>query len=73
MDSSFEKLYAMTKDNQNIFLIQEFERILSEIKCLFDYLVDLFVNDITRDDYIIEKYTYRKRKNILLMYRGTVF
>jgi hypothetical protein len=24
VDSSFEKLYAMTKDKQNIFLIQEF-------------------------------------------------
>ena len=28
LDSSFEKLVAMTKDKQNIFLIQEFEHIL---------------------------------------------
>ena len=62
VDSSFEKLVAMTKDKQNIFLIQEFERILSEINCPFDYLRDLFISDITRDDYIVEKYTYRKRK-----------
>ena len=63
----------MTKDKQNIFLIQEFERILSEVNCPFDYLKDLFINDITRNDYIIEKYTYRKKKNILLMYRGLLF
>ena len=67
MDSGFEKLCAMTKDKQNIFLIQEFENILSEINCPFDYLMDLFIKDIMWDDYIIEKYTYRKRKNILLM------
>ena len=26
-----------------------------------------------RDDYVIEKYPYRKRKNILVMYRGLLF
>ena len=25
------------------------------------------------DDYVIEKYIYRKRKNFLLMYRGLLF
>ena len=35
--------------------------------------MDLFNNDIVRDDYVIEKYTYRKRKNFLLMYRGLLF
>ena len=73
IDSGFEKLVAMTKDKQNIFLIQEFERILSEINCPFDYLRDIFINDIYRDDYVLEKYTYRKRKNFLLIYRGTLF
>ena len=29
IDSGFEKLVAMTNDKQNIFLIQEFEHILS--------------------------------------------
>jgi hypothetical protein len=35
--------------------------------------MDLFINDITRVNYILEKYTYRKRKHILLMYRELLF
>ena len=73
IESGFEKLIALTKDQLNTFLIQEFERILSEINCPFDYLKDMFIKDISRDDYVLEKYTYRKRKNILLIYRGTLF
>jgi hypothetical protein len=35
--------------------------------------MDLFTNDIMRDDYVIEKCQYRNRKNILVMYRGLLF
>ena len=69
VDSQFEKL----THKQKIFLIQEFECILSEINCPADYMMDLFVNDIMREDYVIEKYPYRKRKNILVIYRGLLF
>ena len=62
IDSGFEKLNAMPKDKVNTFLIQEFERILSEINCPSDYLLDIFIKDIFRDDYVLEKSTYRKRK-----------
>ena len=73
IDSGFEKLNAMPKDKVNTFLIQEFERILSEINCPSDYLLDIFIKDILRDDYVLEKSTYRKRRNFLLIYRGTLF
>ena len=63
----------MPKDKVNTFLIQEFERILSEINCPSDYLLDIFIKDIFRDDYVLEKSTYRKRRNFLLIYRGTLF
>ena len=53
----------MAKDQQNIFLIQELERILTEIICPVDYIMDVFISDIMHDDCVIEKYTYRKRKN----------
>ena len=64
--SQFEKLKYMTEDEQKTFLIQEFERILSEINCPSDYIMELFINDIMRTDYVIYKYPYRKRKNILV-------
>ena len=73
MDSQFKKLNAMTEDKQKIFLIQEFERILSEINCHADSIMDLFINENIREDYVIEKYPYRKRKNILVIYRGLLF
>ena len=50
----------MSKDRQNIFLIQEFEKMLLEIICPFEYKMDLFVKDIMRDDYMVEKVQYRK-------------
>ena len=55
VDSNFEKFRAMTKDQQNIFLIQEFECILTEINCPVQYIMDLFISDIRRDDYVIRK------------------
>ena len=33
----------------------------------------LFISDIMRDDYMIEKVMYRQRKNIILTYRGLLF
>ena len=73
MDSNLKNLCAMAKDQQNIFLIQELERILTEIICPVDYIMDVFISDIMHDDCVIEKYTYRKRKNFLLIYRGLLF
>ena len=65
----------MTKEQQSIFLIQEFENMLSEINCPIEYIMDLFVKEIMRDDYVIEKVKvqYRKRKNVRVTYRGLLF
>ena len=73
VDSNLEKLHSMTKDQQNIFLIQEFEHLLSEINCPIEYIMELLISDIMRDDYVIEKVMYRRRKIILLTYRGLQF
>ena len=35
--------------------------------------MDLFVKDIMRDDYMVEKVQYRKRKTILMTYKGLLF
>ena len=35
--------------------------------------MDLFVKDLLLEDYSIEKVQYRKRKNILIAYRGALF
>ena len=57
---SQEKLSSMTKEQQTIFLIQEFEKMLSEINCPVKYLIDLFVKDIMWDDYVLRKFSVQK-------------
>ena len=73
IDHSWEKFCSLTKEQQNLFLIQEFENMLSEISFPVKDTMDLFVKDIMRDDYVVEKFQYRKRKNILMTYRGLRF
>ena len=63
----------MTQDQRNSFLIEEFEHLMSEINCPDEYIMDLFISDIMREDYVIEKVSYRRRKNFLLIYRGLLF
>jgi len=70
---SQEKLSSMTKEQQTIFLIQEFEKMLSKINCPVEYLMDLVVNDIMHDDSVVEKVQCRKNKNIPMTYRGLIF
>ena len=73
IDNSLEKLKAMDKNEQNTFLIQEFEKMFLEIKCPSAYVMDLFVKELLFDDYYMEKNQYRQRKNILIAYRGAMF
>ena len=68
VDSNLGKLCKMTQEQRNKFLIEEFEYLMSEMKCPDEYIMDLFVSDIMREDYVIEKVLYRNRKNFLLIY-----
>ena len=69
IDKSVEKLKTSGKNELNTFLMQEFEKLLIECKCPADYLTDLFISDLLRNDYCVEKNQYRRRKNILIAYR----
>jgi len=46
---------------------------MSELNCPDEYIMDLFISDIMRGDYVIEKVVYRKRRNLLLIYRSLLF
>ena len=35
--------------------------------------MEMFISDIMREDYVIEKVLYRKRRNLLLIYRSLLF
>ena len=50
-----EKLREMTQEQCNTFVIQEFEHLLSEINCPDEYIMELFISDTMREDYVIEK------------------
>ena len=73
VDHNFEKLCKMPHNQCNNFLIEEFKHLMSELNCPDEYIMDLFISDIMRGDYVIEKVTYRKRRNLLLIYRSLLF
>ena len=73
VDFNLDKLCKMTLEQRNKFLIEEFEYLMSEMNCSDEYIMDLFVSDIMRVDYVVEKVWYRKRRNFLLIYRGLLF
>ena len=73
VDHNFEKLCKMPHSQRNNFLIEEFKHLMSELNCPDEYIMDLFINDIMREDYVIEKVVYRKRRNLLLIYRSLQF
>ena len=50
-----EKLCEMTQEQRNTFVIQEFKHLLSEINCPDEYIMELFISDTMREDYVIEK------------------
>ena len=47
--------------------------MLLEINYPFEYIMDLFVKDILRDDNAVRKYNTEKEKNIIMTYRGLLF
>ena len=73
IDTTLEKIKAMDKNEQNIFLMKELENMLLECKNPSDYIMDLFVKDLLQEDFCIDKQQYRRRKNIFLTYRGLFF
>jgi hypothetical protein len=73
VDSSYENFKKLPKGQQNISLLKEFEKLLSEFDCPSRYLLEIFNNEVKREDYCIEKRQYRSRKNILMIYRGMLF
>ena len=73
VDFNLNKLCKMTLEQRNKFLIEELKYLMSEMNCSDKYIMDLFVSDIMRVDYVVEKVWYRKRRNFLLIYRGLLF
>ena len=63
----------MTQEQRNRFLIEEFENLMSDINCPDEYIMDLFISDIMREDCVVEKFSYRRSTNFLLIYRGLLF
>ena len=73
VDSSYENFKKLPKGQQNISLLKEFEKLLLEFHCPSRYLLEIFNNEVKREDYCVEKRQYRSRKNILMIYRGMLF
>ena len=72
-DSSYENFKTLPKGQQNISLLKELDNLLLEFHCPSRYVLEIFTNEVKREDYCVEKRQYRSRKNILMIYRGVLF
>ena len=46
---------------------------MSEFNCSDEYIKDLLISDRMREDYVVKKVKYRRKKKFLVMYRGLLY
>ena len=63
----------MNKEERDLTLMMELKRILLEVNIPSKYIKTLFQEELNLDSFVIEKQQYRRRKNLLLSYRGIQF
>ena len=72
-EKKVEHLRSLEKQERDAILILELKKILWELLIPPEYFLTLFQKELDRDTFTVEKYPYRRRKNLLLIYRGLQF
>ena len=63
----------MDKEERDSTLMMELKRILLEVNVSSEYIKSLFQEELNSESFIVEKQQYRRRKNLLICYRGIQF
>ena len=63
----------MGKEERDLTLMIELKRILWEVNVPSKYIKSLFQEELNSESFIVEKQQYRRRKNLLICYRGIQF
>ena len=72
-DNTVEHLRSLQKQERDAILTLEFKKILWELLIPPEYFSTLYQKDLDKSDFLIEKIQYRRRKNLLVIYRGLQF
>ena len=72
-DNKVEHLRSLQKQERDDILTLELKRILWELLIPPEYFLTLYQKQLDDTTFTIEKYQYRRRKNLLVIYRGLQF
>ena len=72
-DNTVEHLRSLQKQERDAILTLEFKKILWELLIPPEYFLTLYQKELDKSTFIIEKVQYRRRKNLLVVYRGLQF
>ena len=72
-DNKVEHLRSLQKQERDDILTLELKRILWELLIPPEYFLTLYQKELDDTTFTIEKYPYRRRKNLLVIYRGLQF
>ena len=73
IDNTLMNFRTMSKEERDLTLMMELKRILWEVHVPSEYIKSLFQEELNLESFVIEKQQYRRRKNLLLCYRGIQF
>ena len=73
VNNTLLKFRSMDKEERDSTLMMELKRILMDVYIPSEYIKSLFQEELNLESFVIEKQQYRRRKNLLLCYRGIQF
>ena len=73
VDDTLLQFRSMSKEERNLTLMMELKEILGEVYISSEYIKSLFLEELNSETFTVEKQQYRRRKNLLICYRGIQF
>ena len=73
VDNTLLKFRSMDKEERDSTLMMELKRILLDVYIPSEYIKSLFQEELNSESFVVEKEQYRRRKNLLICYRGIQF
>jgi len=73
IDNTLLSVRSMSKEERDLTLMMELKGILWEVNVPSEYIKSLLQEELNSESFVVEKQQYRKRKNLLMCYRGIQF
>jgi len=73
VDDTLLQFRSMSKEERDLTLMMELKEILGEVYISSEYIKSLFLEELNSETFTVEKQQYRRKKNLLICYRGIQF